>query len=283
MISHRLRMSPWPWQSRMRIASGLALGLVLAVLPGCASTGVGRPLVVDIAAADGVNPGDDGASLSVVVRLYQLKELGRFERASLDQLWRADKATLGEDIVYVDEWTLPPGGKLHDERMIGTEAQFYGVAAFFRKPERDGWRYAFQKHELLGTTGHKLALTLKGSRIVPADEDVAYVLQGGTDQNRTLVGKTAKEAAGIAPAAGDATAPPLTMVQTKLSSAADTADALGKQATDTLAQAKQKTEPLLDALPQKKPGKGVDPGWIDKFFDKLKNSTKAVVNVFSLD
>lgn len=136
----------------------LLAALLAAFLGGCALFGSGGapvPLEVTVAAADRLNPDEQGQSLPTVVRVLQLKGTARLEGAEFDALYRRAKEVLAEDLLRVDELTVSPGQtvKLRLERDPAARAAV--ALCLFRRPAGLSWRAVAE----LPAPGKKAALT----------------------------------------------------------------------------------------------------------------------------
>ena len=58
-----------------------------------------EPIRVSIRASHRLNPDENGESLATTVRLYQLKDVGKLQAASLEPILDNDWAVLGDDLV----------------------------------------------------------------------------------------------------------------------------------------------------------------------------------------
>jgi type VI secretion system protein VasD len=91
---------------------------------------------------DHLNPDESGAPLSVIVRVYQLKDKERFVRAPFRELWKNDDKVLDGDLLERKEVTVYPETKTSVELQVDKKkgVQYLGVMALFRKPEGELWR-----------------------------------------------------------------------------------------------------------------------------------------------
>lgn len=114
----------------------IAAGLFLSV--GCPK----QPARVNVAltAAPNINPDSSGQALSVVVRIYQLKDKGRLEAADYNAVWKSDKDLLSEDFLDRQERMIQPGAQEMMEIRTHPMASYLGVVALFQNPTGDGWR-----------------------------------------------------------------------------------------------------------------------------------------------
>ncbi len=126
----------------MRNASRLLLSLILAAgslfLAACPKEPARVNMV--LAAAPNVNPDTSGQGLSVVVRIYQLKDKGRLEAADYNAIWKTDKETLSDDFLDRQERVIQPGTQEMIEIRANPMAAYLGVVALFRNPTGDTWR-----------------------------------------------------------------------------------------------------------------------------------------------
>lgn len=118
---------------------------LLAVLPlvfsGCAIGPV--PIDIQGQAAPVINRDGNGAPLSVVVRVYQLRTQDAFNKLSFDMVssGRSDSELLGSDLVGKTELIMVPGKKSLGFDKLLPEAKYLGIVALFRKPDAQYWRY----------------------------------------------------------------------------------------------------------------------------------------------
>lgn len=100
-------------------------------------------IVLTVDGGNELNLDASGKPLSVVMRMYQLTTLERFGSVDPELLWEAAEPSLGETLLDVRELTLLPGmGQIERWPMV-TNAQYIGVAAFFRSGSDGLWKVAF--------------------------------------------------------------------------------------------------------------------------------------------
>jgi type VI secretion system protein VasD len=138
-----------------------------------------------ISAGSELNTTHSGQSLSLVVRVYQLRS-GRafgdlpYSAASADD---AGKAVLGEDLISVEDVVLIPGKHYDLTQKLATDSTTIGVVGLFRSPAHRRWKIAFDalaSQETGITIGaHACALTA-GRGVVSGTQP--------TGQSRTLSG-----------------------------------------------------------------------------------------------
>lgn len=110
-------VEPAPSRSpQPRVRRVLAAAMLAAA--GLVSSGCGE-MAVRLRAVEPVNLNEEGESGSVAVRIYQLKDGGRFAQADAAALWLDDRAALGDDRL-ADPLTvvLRPGPALAAPRVV---------------------------------------------------------------------------------------------------------------------------------------------------------------------
>lgn len=126
----------------MKLPWILATGLLLS---GCFSFGFGGPKTYDIKAegAPILNRDASGRSLSVVVRVLQLKSSTEFSRLTFDTLaeGRPESELLGNDLLARSDVVMVPGGSYRAEEKLLEGTKYVGVVAFFRNPDPHYWRF----------------------------------------------------------------------------------------------------------------------------------------------
>lgn len=122
------------YQRRPQFWSTIAIGLLALTATGCSSS-----LKVTLISSEHVNPDKSGKPLSVVVRVYQLTNKDRFEKAEFLSLVKADQRLLDKDLLSRREVTLLPDSKevIKEDRKDG--AEYIGVMALFREGDQV-WR-----------------------------------------------------------------------------------------------------------------------------------------------
>jgi type VI secretion system protein VasD len=117
----------------------------LAPLPGKEQPQPVHPpprLEIQGEAAAGINRDPVGNPLSVVVRIYQLRDKVEFCKLSFDQATggRPEPEILGQECLGTGEYTLVPGATLKETEALLPDTQYVGVVACFRQPDRHYWR-----------------------------------------------------------------------------------------------------------------------------------------------
>lgn len=135
-----------------RVLNTLIIAVSLLTLHGCASTSGSIPVSYEVrASADAViNRDVAGQPLSVVVRLYQLKQAKEFSALTFDLATsnRTDAELFGDSLIQRSELLLVPGTTHISSQGISPDAKFLGVVAFFRKPDTHYWRYLIDANQV---------------------------------------------------------------------------------------------------------------------------------------
>lgn len=84
----------------------------------------------------------NGRSLSVVVRIYQLKDANEFSKITFDVLadGRPESELLGPALLDKSDLVILPGGNYASTEKLLDETRFVGIVAFFRRPDPHLWR-----------------------------------------------------------------------------------------------------------------------------------------------
>jgi len=138
------------WPRRARAA--LALCLVVS-LGGCGLFGfAGGPpaqkeqtkLDLLIETAPGLNPDSQGRAAPILLRIYELRSDLVFQDADYFSLQNADKATLGADLLAVDQFILRPGETRTIRRKSHPETSALGVFAGYQDLPNATWRAVYK-------------------------------------------------------------------------------------------------------------------------------------------
>ncbi|MEK8032533.1 type VI secretion system lipoprotein TssJ [Ideonella sp. DXS29W] len=140
-------------------------------------------VAIRLHAGEVLNTTVDGRSLSVVARIYKLRDRAAFEQASYDGLQdprgspngAAASADWSRDVVDVKEVVLTPGQKFEVVETVPPEAPYVAVVAMFRAPAPQRWRFVFETKSV-AQTGltlgvHACALSVAAGQPVGAAPD----------------------------------------------------------------------------------------------------------------
>jgi type VI secretion system protein VasD len=122
-----------------------AVALVLGV--SACSFGPRKDVGIRAEAQSSLNRDDQGRPLSVVLRIYQLRDAGEFSRAPFEQLARRDREVLGADLIDRREVVMIPDATFSDVQKLADNTRFVGVMAMFRRPDTRMWRYVFDRKD----------------------------------------------------------------------------------------------------------------------------------------
>lgn len=123
------------------------------------------PIKVNVAASSKLNPDSYSDSLPVRVKIYQLTEPQLFNEATFRQLWKSDKAILGDTLLAKKEITVIPDEEKNYKIARIEEAQYIGILALFRKPGQSKWRVVKKLPGRVGSTLNTLHLTFSGNKM----------------------------------------------------------------------------------------------------------------------
>jgi len=111
-----------------------------AAKPPPSACGAPEPLHVTLTASQRLNPGEKGEALATVVRIYQLKGVGKMMGVSFDDLLDHDKDTLADDFLTMQEVTINPGDRLEPPIVRNADARYLLAVALFRQPTGTTWK-----------------------------------------------------------------------------------------------------------------------------------------------
>lgn len=102
-----------------------------------------KTMNMKLVARASLNTSELGQSLSVVVRLYQLKDVKSFAHLNYVELQAHDMKLLKADLLATKDVVLSPGASVSIAEPMNAESQYVGVVAFFRDPSPDApWKIA---------------------------------------------------------------------------------------------------------------------------------------------
>ncbi|MDJ0908251.1 MAG: type VI secretion system lipoprotein TssJ [Woeseiaceae bacterium] len=128
---------------RILASKAVMLGAVfaLALTAGCAS---GPPADVNIRGSittvDDVNPDATGRPSPLMIRIYQLSATDKFDSAEFFDLTDNAEATLGPDLLGVEQLMLSPGESQPYDAEYDPNTSYIGVIAGYRDIHQATWR-----------------------------------------------------------------------------------------------------------------------------------------------
>jgi type VI secretion system protein VasD len=100
--------------------------------------------VVDLQAAQNLNPDVTGRPSPLRVRIYELKSVGTFNKADIFSLSEKDKDLLAADLVAMEEIQVKPGMQQTLSRKLSPDTKFLAVLAPYRDWEHATWRASIE-------------------------------------------------------------------------------------------------------------------------------------------
>ncbi len=107
-------------------------------------------LHLDFRAREGVNRNAQGAALSTVVRIWQLKDSKAFTGADYPSLFAADSQVLKADLLAQKDIRVRPGESVSIDMPMEEKATVVAVAGMFLSPDiqDDKWRLVITRDDL---------------------------------------------------------------------------------------------------------------------------------------
>lgn len=130
--------------------------LLPQVQAGASAQAESRPqrMALRLHAGQLLNLSAQGQPLSVVVRLFKLRERGALESAP-HEAFHKDPAgrypDVSGDILESRELVLTPGQKYEAVETLGTDVRYFAVVVLFRQPAEHRWRFIFDAKSAAGT------------------------------------------------------------------------------------------------------------------------------------
>ena len=136
--------------------------LLFSLLTACSSTSkMPRQYSIKGDGAQVLNRDINGKSLSVVIRIYQLRDASDFSKLTFDTLAAGYPETelLETSLLTKTDVILVPGGTYASSERLLDETRFIGIVGMFRNPDPHHWR---QLVETVDAKGNRIAgLTLR--------------------------------------------------------------------------------------------------------------------------
>ncbi|CAA9889687.1 Type VI secretion lipoprotein, VC_A0113 family [Candidatus Methylobacter favarea] len=95
-----------------------------------------------IAVSDQVNPDVNDRPSPIVVYLYELKALGKFEDADFYKLYEDHESVLGSELVASEKFHLQPGDITLVDHPVSPETKYIAVSAAYRNLNEAIWKAA---------------------------------------------------------------------------------------------------------------------------------------------
>ncbi len=97
------------------------------------------------------------------VKVYYLNSTAKFKVSDFFALFDNAQATLGPDLMAVDEYLLAPGKVETDQKTFPTAPAAIGIVAAFKSVDQPGWRVT---KPLAPNAENPIAATLNGMTVV---------------------------------------------------------------------------------------------------------------------
>lgn len=135
-----------------------------------------KTLHLDITAraSSNTDPSHMGAlAVPTVVRVYQLADAARFERASYDALLDASERALGDDRLDEHSLVIKPGEGAPLDAPLAEGARFVGVVGLFRQPQEaaGAWRLLVPRDQLSRNQARRVIVADNRLALQPPEED----------------------------------------------------------------------------------------------------------------
>lgn len=127
---------------------------------------------LDFVAREALNTDDTGASLSTIIRVYQLKDSESFDESDYASLFAKDSQVLKPSIVTQKDLRIRPGESISLDMPLEEGAEFVAIAVMFHHPDliTDDWRVVIPKKRLLPDAPRLLTLADNSMTLKPLGE-----------------------------------------------------------------------------------------------------------------
>lgn len=95
---------------------------------------------VNISVSSVVNPDINARPSPIVVRLYELKNIGKFEEADFYKLFEDHEGALGSDLLASEKFHFKPGDTKTLGHAVSPDTKYIAVTAAFRDFNQAVWR-----------------------------------------------------------------------------------------------------------------------------------------------
>jgi len=94
-----------------------------------------------ITASENLNPNIEKRASPVVLRIYQLTQIDKFNNSDFFALYENDQNILGLDLIYRKELEIKPGNISTEAIEISLSSKYIAVLAAFRDLDQAQWKY----------------------------------------------------------------------------------------------------------------------------------------------
>jgi type VI secretion system protein VasD len=140
----------------------IILGVSIVLLAGCQLFGKGDKHTVNttLKAAFNINPDLKGRPSPVVVSIYQLAAVDKFNAADFFSLYNEPKQLLANDLLNYQQLEIRPEQELTRSIVFASGTQYVGVIAAYRDLTDPAWRQTIKF-----THNKKLIISLAGNQL----------------------------------------------------------------------------------------------------------------------
>lgn len=123
--------------------------LTVAVTPGCFTKKGPAPtqILAKILTSSHLNPNADGEPSPIILRLYELRSVGKFQNSDFFSLFDDETNTLANDLVVREEFRFNPNETKTLNRELNPATRYIGISAAFRDLEEANWRAVLEINE----------------------------------------------------------------------------------------------------------------------------------------
>ncbi len=128
---------------------------------------------VSLFAGANLNAGTDNRPSAVILKIYHLRSVQRFEQAPYSAFLDSagEQAALGSDLLSASEIVLVPGARHQLDERMSEGSGVLGLVALFRAPAEGRWRLAFDATSTAAQAGitvgvHACAMTTDNAALL---------------------------------------------------------------------------------------------------------------------
>lgn len=103
-----------------------------------------RTVQIHMVVSDQVNPDLNGRPSPIVMRIYELKSLGKFVEGDFYKLFENYDSHLGSELIESEEFHLKPGDVTMIQRTLSDDTRYIAVTAAFRDINQAIWKDKIQ-------------------------------------------------------------------------------------------------------------------------------------------
>ncbi|HWP19959.1 MAG TPA: type VI secretion system lipoprotein TssJ [Burkholderiaceae bacterium] len=140
-----------------------------------------REIPLRIHAGAELNHDSSHRPLSLLVRIYKLKNASAFQQAPYEAFIEPgrDKQFFGDDLLESRELLLVPGQRLEAKEKVPREASAVGIVALFHAPAPQRWKVVFDAAQVeqtgIAVAAHGCSMSVVAGKPVGAQVDLSMV------------------------------------------------------------------------------------------------------------